>query len=102
MFLFCHFSLCEIIGEDGGGERGGEYVLYELESYPLRDKLKDQGIISSDKCCIIQLFFRKANYIYSFFSSNSLGAFNPTRRAVATTRSSWDMPCVGLYLLSSS
>lgn len=22
MFLFCHFSLCEIIGEDGGGEKG--------------------------------------------------------------------------------
>lgn len=34
MFLFCHFSLCEIIGEDCGGKRGGEYVLYELESYP--------------------------------------------------------------------
>lgn len=85
-----------------GEKKGGEYVLYELESYPLRDELKDQGIISSNKCCIIQLFSQKANYIYSFFSSNSLGAFNPTRRAVATTRSSCDMPCVGLYLLSSS
>lgn len=44
-----------------GEKKGGEYVLYELESYPLRDELKDQGIISSNKCCIIQLFSQKAN-----------------------------------------